>query len=145
MKFEGQTRICVDKLNFFVSFLHTQKHHQSTFTKKYPLKSSLLSAVCRNQCWQNKNMKTTVLYHYHRPERRNGPCRTFNTKHCAITSAIYSLVCCLNFILIVTVINFFFSCKYRTFQFLSCYCIHGKLMWILESLKYLGMYIMEFK
>ncbi|XP_070506583.1 uncharacterized protein [Chironomus tepperi] len=36
-------------------------------------------------------MKTTVLYHYHRPERRNGLCRTFNTKHCAITSAIYSL------------------------------------------------------
>lgn len=39
-----------------------------------------------------ENMKSTVLYHYYRPERRNGLCRSFNTKHCAITSAIYSLV-----------------------------------------------------
>ncbi|KAG5683313.1 hypothetical protein PVAND_012599 [Polypedilum vanderplanki] len=36
-------------------------------------------------------MKSTVLYHYYRPERRSGLCRMFNTKHCAITSAIYSL------------------------------------------------------
>lgn len=44
-------------------------------------------------CWFNmENMKSTVLYHYYRPERRNGLCRSFNARHCAITSAIYSLV-----------------------------------------------------
>lgn len=37
-------------------------------------------------------MKSTVLYHYYGPERRNGLCRSFNTKHCALTSAIYTLV-----------------------------------------------------
>jgi hypothetical protein len=37
-------------------------------------------------------MKSTVLYHYYGPERRNGLCRSFNTKHFALTSAVYTLV-----------------------------------------------------
>lgn len=37
-------------------------------------------------------MKSTVLYHYYGPERRNGLCRSFNTKHCALVSALYTLV-----------------------------------------------------
>ncbi|CRK96607.1 CLUMA_CG010013, isoform A [Clunio marinus] len=36
-------------------------------------------------------MKSTVLYHYYGPERRNGLCRSFNTKHYALTSAVYTL------------------------------------------------------
>jgi hypothetical protein len=39
-----------------------------------------------------EGMKATAVLYYYRPERRNGLCRSFNTKHCAITSAIYSLV-----------------------------------------------------
>lgn len=75
----------LSSLFVFVNCIVKKKNHSKTTW-------NFCSKILPKNSKKTGQMKSTILYHYYGPERKNGLCRSFNTKHCALTSAIYTLV-----------------------------------------------------
>lgn len=83
------------KKNFLILFRHNEFQKEFSCEWTWNVQTSNLSWTESSLYSFSKyiplTMKSTVLYHYYGSERRSF-CRSFNTKHFALTSAVYTLV-----------------------------------------------------